>query len=182
MENDAMFSGAIRYHKTTIDTSLTLISTVLNSGEELLKNTSTDNIWIPDNSTKGYLLWSDIMQQSTETLQALVDQSFDGIESLVASPSKNHPPEVQKKAVAIKKIDSSIIEKENTAATSKPVRRAASKPVTKPVSQPVKKVAHDKKSGEADAVLASTLAKPKSPIIAPVTDKSSVQQPTPLKK
>ena len=84
MENQNMLSKTIGLHRTAIADTLAIFSTMQQHGEDILKTTLEQSLWLPESSKKGYLYYADFYAKYLENLKSVTDLSFAEIERISA--------------------------------------------------------------------------------------------------
>lgn len=148
MENKALMSRAIQYQKAASDNIFSLVATLQNSGEKIVKETLDQYSWLPESSKKGLIDWYDTCTKTTDGLKEMVDRSYEEMEKYLITPE----PEQQ----AAKTTSQTVVKTEATPRTRAPKKPAATK--AKPT--PVKKTATKTAPAKVTAAKKSTAKSP----------------------
>ena len=92
MKNQNIFTETLGLQKTAFTTTISIISTMQQHGENLLKTSLEQNPWLPGSSKRACLNMTNIYSKYWENFKSITSQSFESMEK-ISSP--NTKPEIK---------------------------------------------------------------------------------------
>jgi hypothetical protein len=97
MDNKALYSKTVRYQRVAVKNTFSLLSTLQDHGERLLKKSLEQNPWLPEKSKKACACLADTCFNSSKLLEKIVDRNFSDIEKLYRTGDKPQKKQTQPK-------------------------------------------------------------------------------------
>lgn len=82
MKNQTMITKTIGLQKTAFVTTISIISTMQQHGEDLLKTSLEQNPWLPGSSKRACLNMTNCYSKYWENFKSVTDQSFEAMEKV----------------------------------------------------------------------------------------------------
>jgi outer membrane biosynthesis protein TonB len=139
MINQTIISKSLGLNKTAFTNTMTILSTMQQHGESLLKTTLEQSPWLPGSSKDACLYWADFYSKYFNNLKSMADQSFAEIER-ISLPLLKLAENASPQTIATEKIPTSLPAKKSPDVREKKVSAketlvAKTLPEKKPVAQ-----------------------------------------------
>ncbi len=166
MKNQTMFTKNIELQKTAFVTTISIISTMQQHGEDLLKTSLEQNPWLPESSKRACLNMTNSYSKYWENFKSATHQSIEAMEK-ISSPNRKTEVKESKQTKTTEQASSPRPEKKGSTVRKKTIR--------------VKKTVKASPLPKKEPIIESVATAKQVPLEKPVEKKSEQAKPIQVK-